>query len=419
MQNADGQGDGRRLILTNGVVVTPTAAIDRGTVVVEDARIVAVQEGTYPARDTTTERVVDVGGQFVLPGIVCLHNDGVEKAIHPRPNTNFPRAFALQTYDAALAAAGVTTQFHAVSFLNVSGKNRSVSGAVDLCHDIRAFAESGRGSLDHYILFRCDVRQDGSLDAVLSCLDDSPVPLVSMNDHVPGQGQYINIEKYREQMKPYLPPEMQNDAGFATWLQEREQFKEDSDHFVEIVYNRIAIEARSRGLILASHDDDTREKVEAMHGIGCTIAEFPVRLDAARRARELGMHVAIGAPNAVRGGSLTGNIGAMELAAAGLVDIFIADYHAPSILYAAWLCVQQGIVTLPEAVAMCSINPAAAAHLTDRGAIVPGLRADMIVVRESDGVPTVSTHIVAGRVQFERTGSGHVTATRPTGAAVA
>ncbi len=146
-----------------------------------------------------------------------------------------------------------------------------------------------------------------------------------------------------------------------------------------------------------------------MHGLGCRMAEFPVAIEAAERARDLGMHVSVGAPNVVRGGSLTGNASAMELASRGLVDILIADYHAPSMLHAALLLAERGIATLPEAVAMISANAANAAALHDRGALTPGLRADVIVVDYVGTVPVVVQHIVAGETQFQMLGSGHRT----------
>lgn len=397
-----------RLILTNGTVVTPTGIIERGSVVIEGEQIVAVLQATYPAGMDNGERVVDVGGRYVLPGVICLHNDGLEKAINPRPNTNFPADFALLTYDAQLAAAGITTQFHAISFLTLATKQRSLDDAIMMSHAVHAFTESGGGTLDHFVCFRCDVRQPGSLDAILTCIEDAPVRLVTINDHVPGQGQYRNVELFLKQTRPYLPPDKQSDADLWEYHTTRIQYKAETEHVVEETYVRLAHEARTRQFILASHDDDTVEKVEIMHRLGCRMAEFPVTVEAARRARELGMHVSMGAPNAVRGGSLTGNAGATELAHLGLVDILIADYHAPSILYAAWQWARQGVVTLPQAVAMTGAHPAAVAGLADRGSLVPGLRADVIIVEEAGDVPVVAAQIVAGAMRYQRFGTRHV-----------
>ena len=53
------------------------------------------------------------------------------------------------------------------------------------------------------------------------------------------------------------------------------------------------------------------------------IAEFPTTMEAAKASRDLGLHVLMGAPNVIRGGSHSGNIAAHELAAAGALDIFL------------------------------------------------------------------------------------------------
>ncbi len=410
MRESEHNGASRRLILSGGTVVTRDRAIDGGSVVIEGERIVAVSSATYPVARSAEETVLDVTGRLVLPGIICLHNDGHERAINPRPNANFPRDFALLTYDRALASAGITTQFHAVSFLTLAAKDRTVEGAVQMSHDIHAFAASGYGSLDHYVLFRCDVRQPASLESILACIEDAPVRIVSMNDHVPGQGQYRNIGKYLEQVKPYLPASMAtDDTGMAAWLAERERFKNDTEQTVEWMYSRLAAEASERQFTLISHDDDSAEKVEVMYGLGCRMAEFPVAIEAAVRARELGMHVSVGAPNIVRGGSLTGNASGIELASRGLVDILIADYHAPSMLQAAIRLHETGVVTLPDAVAMISANAADAAALRDRGVLAPELRADIIVVDRVGDLPVVTQSIVAGATRFHMSTQGHRT----------
>ena len=59
---------------------------------------------------------IDLAGRMVMPGFVCLHNHAVEREINPRPGAEVDSEFALLHLVRKLAAAGVTTQFHAVSF---------------------------------------------------------------------------------------------------------------------------------------------------------------------------------------------------------------------------------------------------------------------------------------------------------------
>jgi alpha-D-ribose 1-methylphosphonate 5-triphosphate diphosphatase len=174
----------------------------------------------------------------------------------------------------------------------------------------------------------------------------------------------------------------------------------ETDEVRERVCARLAAEARRGKFILVAHDDNSAEQVDRSHNLGCVMSEFAVTLDAARRARELGMGVGMGAPNVVRGGSLNGNIGAADLARRGLLDVLLADYDAPSLLYAAVLIARERVASLEGAVQLITRNPARVAELADRGSLEPGLRADVIVVHAADEVPVVTDYVVAGVPRF-------------------
>ena len=160
---------------------------------------------------------------------------------------------------------------------------------------------------------------------------------------------------------------------------------------------RIAQAARERGLILMSHDDDTVEKVDRMYAAGVRIAELPVTFEAARRQRALGMTITAGAPNVVRGGSSSGNLAAEALIAEGLVDVLCADYHAPSLLFAAWKIAASGLVGLPDAIKPVTLHPARAVGLDHRiGSLAIAKQADLAVVDASGPGPMVEMTLRAG-----------------------
>jgi alpha-D-ribose 1-methylphosphonate 5-triphosphate diphosphatase len=168
-----------------------------------------------------------------------------------------------------------------------------------------------------------------------------------------------------------------------------------------MVYARLSEERERRPFTIASHDDDSPEKVRALHGLGAAITEFPVDVDAARAAKDLGMWSIVGAPNIVRGGSSSGNQSAAELFSLGLADVICADYHSPSMLPAAFRLVDDGIADLPAAIRALTLNPARAVGLTHRGAIEPGCSADVIVVRrEGRGIPMVERVLRGGAEVF-------------------
>src|SRR6185369_9678076 len=101
-----------RYLLTNATIVAPDRVLEGGTVVVEEGLIAEVSPGAYPPAAGD----IDLGGRLLMPGIVDLHNDALEKEIAPRPRAAFDPTFALLHLDRKLAAAGVTTEFHAVYF---------------------------------------------------------------------------------------------------------------------------------------------------------------------------------------------------------------------------------------------------------------------------------------------------------------
>ena len=144
------------------------------------------------------------------------------------------------------------------------------------------------------------------------------------------------------------------------------------------------------GRTLLSHDDAMPEDRAAGRARGVTVAEFPLSEAAARAAREAGEHVILGGPNALRGESHNGALCATGAIRDGLCTVLASDYYYPSPLHAALRLHDAGILPLEKGWRLVSSNPAAAVGLDDRGTLVPGQRADMLVVdRETRKVRAV------------------------------
>jgi len=390
------------VLLTDAVVVTPDRLVPGGTVVVEDGTIVDVVSRRYPPGPD----VVDLAGRYLLPGLVDLHNDAIETAVAPRPGGRFPVDFALLHLDRALAAAGVTTQFHAVSFSERDIQaGRTLEIAAGYCRAIRGLRRSGEAAIDHQTLLRLDLRTAGALDAILTELDelrDGELPVISLNDHVPGQGQYRDAVAYARNVLRNRG-EAPTEQGIAAIIAAGRERRASTAGLVEETLRRVAGQAARRRAILVSHDDDSPERVALMHRLGCRIAEFPVTVEAAAQARRCGMAIAMGAANAFRGGSLTGNAGALDLLGRGLVDILVADYAAPALLAALFRIVDLDLADLPAATRLVTANPAAAVGLLDRGTIGPGKRADLVAVEHRRGVPVPTATMVGGEWRLAAT----------------
>jgi alpha-D-ribose 1-methylphosphonate 5-triphosphate diphosphatase len=379
------------VLIRNARVVLPDTVFEGGSVLVRNGVIESVSDDA----SGTAEAVLDADGAYLLPGLIDLHNDHLEAEVNPRPGANLPLPFALANLERRLTAAGVTTEFHAIAFMDRPKDKRSVATAIERSAYVNSLAGFER-PVAHHVLHRIDVWHPHSLDAVFESLGSAPVPYASLNDHTPGQGQYRDISRMVEYSRSVDPRD-----GIEREIRERMSARLADHETVPHVYARVGEARQRRPFVLSTHDDDSVEKVDAQVGLGATVAEFPVTLEAAERARELGMSIVVGAPNVIRGGSSSGNLAATELVQRGLADVMCADYHAPSLLPAVFRLVEADLLDLPSAVRMVTLNAARAVGLTDRGAIQPGLRADLIVVRPAaDGLPHVEATLSEGRPTY-------------------
>lgn len=369
--------------IRGGRIVTPNAVIEDGSVLLRDGRIAAV--GPSAGAGVGATPVVDAADRVVMPGLVDLHGDDIERHLFPRSGARVDIDLALAAADRANVAAGVTTKFHAIAFERAPGENRSLALARELATKIGA-AERLIG--DNRVHARCELGCE-SPDAVADLIADRSIDLVSLMNHVPGDGQFDDAEAFRRRYA---------DRGASADAAER-TFRRRADVPVELIRARaeaVVEHANARGIPVASHDDRTADDVERAAAMGVTISEYPLRMDAARRAAGLGLTIAMGAPNLVRGGSLWGNLSADAAIEAGLVDVLCADYHPPSLLTAAFVDTGE---PLSDRVARVTKAPADIAGLRRRGRIERGARADLLVV-DPEPVATVERAFVGGREVF-------------------
>ena len=184
----------------------------------------------------------------------------------------------------------------------------------------------------------------------------------------------------------------------------RQQQESDKLSYAQIT--KLASIARERGISIASHDDDSSDKLAFMDGLEATISEFPITLDIAHEARGRGMHTIAGAPNVMLGHSHSGNLSAREAVKAGAVDVLCSDYYPAALLDAVFTLRDECGLTIDQAFALVSINPAKATGVADEiGSIAVGKRADVLLVREiscGEGrtMPTVTRAFVGGHSVF-------------------
>ena len=361
-------------ILTNARLVLPEEVLE-GTILLRDGRIADVQPGR-----SSLPAALDLDGDHLIPGIVDLHTDNLERQVMPRAHARWPSLSAMLAHDAQTAASGTTTVFDALCLGDLGFDTERIETFRNGVADLDALSGSGLLKSEHVLHLRCELPA-ADMPALFETVADHPaLRFVSLMDHSPGVGQYADLERYRAMRARSGMPRAEIEARIAALLDQRGRLRGPNRRWL---LDRIA----PRGLPVASHDDWHDGEIAENARDGIMISEFPVSVAAAEAARAHGMEIIGGAPNLVRGGSHSGNVAVRDLVARGLVDAFASDYVPPALLEAAWKAWREHDVPLPRAVAMITARPARMAGFEDRGRLAPGLRADVVRVGAFGGTP--------------------------------
>lgn len=355
-----------------------------GSVLVRDGMIVAVDRGAGTVGE-------DFDGDVLMPGVVDLHTDALEKHFFPRQNIDWNPVSAAVTHDAACLSVGVTTVFDSLS---VGSYNVSVArdhdNMIRLTDGLLQARDSGMLKADHRLHWRCETTSDDLQERLPGLAAHPMTALFSIMDHTPGQRQYRNIELHLNNWRDRGMTEDQIARRLDDVRARQASNAARNARFVADL-------ARAKSIALASHDDEDVEHVDEAADLGATVSEFPVTLEAAERARERGMTVVMGGPNLIRGGSYSGNVPASELASAGLLDAFASDYVPRSLVECVFTLASEKFGwSLPKAVATVTVTVAEAVGLKDRGEVAEGRRADILRVRRIRGLPVLRGAWVAG-----------------------
>jgi alpha-D-ribose 1-methylphosphonate 5-triphosphate diphosphatase len=375
--------------LTNALIVLDNGVL-HGTLIARNGMIRLVEEGS-----TQAPGAIDCEGDYIVPGLIELHTDNLEKHLMPRAGVIWPSLSAVLTHDDQIVAAGITTVFDALSVGDLEEESVRIETLRSTYDAILEGQASGALRADHWIHLRCELAYPRLMEALEPLMDHGSVRLISLMDHTPGQRQYRDLQQYR---KYYSKNHM-------TWTEEE---------FADVVKRRTEQQAtysakhesavlsmsRGRNMVLASHDDTDAQQVDHARRIGVTISEFPTTQEAADAAHAHGLTTVMGAPNMVRGGSHSGNVAAVELAHSDRLDMLSSDYVPASLLHGAFLLHTQAGWSMPRAMATVSKNPAKALGFSDRGQLKPGMRADVVRMREMNGLPIVRNVWVNGQRSF-------------------
>ena len=363
------------MIITNVNLVLENEVVP-GSVEVIDGEIRALADS--PSQQPGA---IDGNGGWLMPGLVELHTDNLDKHFTPRPKVSWPPFGAMRAHDAQVVASGITTVLDAVAIGDERDGGTRQDNLDKMIHTVVNSERQGLNRAQHLLHLRCELPHDTTVPLFEHYLELPEVRLVSLMDHSPGQRQFVNMVKYREY---YQGKYRLNDQQMQEFEQSQLAL---SARWSAPNRAEIARQCRERNISLASHDDATSSHVLESHQLGMVIAEFPTTVEAATASHQHGLMVMMGAPNVVRGGSHSGNVAAHELAALGVLDVLSSDYYPGSLLEAVFLLAddERNGLGLAEATRLATANPARSLGLTDRGVLAEGQRADLVLVHRHQG----------------------------------
>ena len=373
-------------LIRNARIVTATEDFI-GTLCLDGQQIIELARG-----NTAVTPAIDWQGDYLLPGLVEIHTDNLEKHLMPRPKAHWPVMPAILAHDGQVATAGITTVLDAIAVGDIDADSVRSQTLVPCIDGLRQAEAAGLLRADHFLHLRLELAEPHLMNLFTPFLDDPRLKLVSLMDHTPGQRQWSDLAHYRTYMTGKRGWSIEKVDSMFVQMLER-QARHAGDNRKRIV---ACCSQRSTPLPMATHDDTTEAHVNEGVADGITICEFPTTMIAARSARQRGLSIIMGAPNMVRGGSHSGNVSAADLAQAGLLDVLSSDYVPASLLHAAFMLQENGF-SLAQAVASVSRNAAHLVGLMDRGEIAPQRRADFIRVRMFGAIPVVLETWKAGR----------------------
>lgn len=384
-------------IITNGTIVLEDSLLENAAIVVEGDTIKKIMS-VHEVEDYGSEyAILDADGGFITPGFVDIHSDYIETIVAPRPTAMMDFNIGLRESERILVTHGVTTMFHSLSLykeqdfgVKAIRQPRNANRLIEAIND----THTSDHMIRHRVHARFEIDNVEMAEQVKEHIRNGKIHLISFMDHTPGQGQYRNLEIYKKTIAGYQ--EMTDAEAEAVIVKRQGKEKMTIDKIAEI-----AEVALANGLAVASHDDDSVEKLALVKRLGTTISEFPITLEVAEAAHSDGLWTIAGAPNILLGGSHTGNLSAAQGIREGSLSILCSDYYPAALVHAIFIMHKTYGISLVRMFRMLTINPAKAVKMDkDIGSIEEGKKADILIIKVKDGYPAIKSVMVDGKVVY-------------------
>lgn len=391
-----------KTIITDGIIIMEDRLLEGHALILDQGRIVAVkrQEDIENQMINGEDyQIVSAEGNYIMPGIIDIHSDMIESYIQPRITAVMDFDMGFQEAERALMMCGITTMFHSISMFRDGTWDvkeiRKAPQVKKLANLIANYHEEWH-LIRHRYHLRYEVDNIACYDEVKQMIQDDLVDLISFMDHSPGQGQYKNLDIY----KKHLPNGGRDVSEEAFEQLVSRELQKDMVTFEQL--KELAVLAAKKGISIASHDDDTIEKLAVNEALGVSICEFPIALEVAKEAVHRGMMTVLGAPNILLGGSHSGNLSALDAIIARSASVLVSDYYPQALLQAVFYLAKTCGVPLPEAALYVTKNPAKAVGMDQEiGTIEAGKKADLLIVNASGSFPVVRQVFVGGTCIME------------------
>ncbi|AWP27117.1 phosphonate metabolism protein PhnM [Paenibacillus sp. Cedars] len=382
-------------LITGGKIITEEAILEGFDLLIAGNRIEkVVKQGEFNPDETI--QVIDAEGGYISPGFIDLHSDYIEHMAAPRPTSLMDFHLSVRETEKELITHGITTMYHSLSLFKdteYAYKPIRETENVKQLIDIIDKTHHSKHLVRHRFHARLEIDNVEEIANLKAFIAEKKVHLLSFMDHTPGQGQYRNLEIYRATVKGYSNKSDEEIAQILERHQQKEKLTIDG-------IRELAQFAREHQITIASHDDDSLEKLELVQSFGAVISEFPITLEIALKAKENGMFTIAGAPNVLLGGSHSGNLSAPEAIRAGSIDILCSDYYPAALLHAVFEMNRKHGMDLVEMFKLVTLNPAKAIKLDhELGSIREGKTADLLIIEKIEpNFPVITAVFVDGRL---------------------
>ena len=274
-----------------------------------------------------------------------------------------------------------------------------------------------RLTVENRVQLRWETFAFEALDVIASALKGPLLPSVAFNDHTSMTMRAYDVpvqERVFELSPDFSVASLEDDRMKQRTLSKAQRAGLSQEDYIAMLgkiwdrrsdvpdkISEVASMASTVGAPMLSHDDTRADTRTYFRNLGASVSEFPMVMEAVEAARKHEDLIILGAPNAARGGSHIGSVGAADLIEAGLCDALASDYFYPAMLAAIDRLDREKRADRVTLWSLLSSGPARAMRLNDRGSITIGSRADLVLVDWTKGqAPVIEGTWIAGRAAY-------------------